>query len=315
MRPVLIWTSERLTRRPAISAPAAKAIGTSYFKKRSTTLTPTAPQMLVRIAQASMLVAGAMPTKAAEIPELIAPPASTAISEVRKVGCLTSAIVPPSAWPSAIQLFSPCFGAFARTLHPSFGGRTDPLAWSCGHADRRPHPDHGTTRTEKPACRARGRHRDRQGCRSRREHERDPCGHGPERLGQVDARLRTHGPPGLRDHRGRAPARRRGPDPDGGRPAGAEGPLPRVPVSARRSRRDGDELHALGDQRSPQGQGGRGRPDSDPRVPPGADGCDGAAEGPARDGEPLSERGLLRRREEAGRDPSDGDAEAADRGA
>ena len=45
------------------------------------------------------------------------------------------------------------------------------------------------------------------------------------------------------------------------------------------------------DQRSPQGQGRRGRPDSDPRVPPGADGCDGAAEGPARDGEPLSERG------------------------
>jgi hypothetical protein len=48
-----------------------------------------------------------MSTKAAEIQELIAPPASTAISEVPKVGCLASAIVPPSAWPPAMQLFSP----------------------------------------------------------------------------------------------------------------------------------------------------------------------------------------------------------------
>src|SRR5205085_12457930 len=105
-RPGIVGTSARLTTRPAISAPAAKAKGTPNFRARSTSLTPTAPQMLVKIAQASTLVAGAMPMNAAEIQELIAPPASTATSAIPKLGCLGSAIVPPSAWPPAMHSFS-----------------------------------------------------------------------------------------------------------------------------------------------------------------------------------------------------------------
>ena len=80
--------------------------------------------------------------------------------------------------------------------------------------------------------------------------------------------------------------------------------------------RDRDELPALGDQRDPQGEGRRrGRPDPDPRVPQGDARRDGALENPAGARSALSERRLFRRREEARRDPADGDAEAAHRGA
>ena len=50
-----------------------------------------------------------------------------------------------------------------------------------------------------------------------------------------------------------------------------------------------------------------------PRVPYGAARGHGEAEGPARARAALPERRLLRRREEAGRDPADGDAQAAHR--
>ena len=56
----------------------------------------------------------------------------------------------------------------------------------------------------------------------------------------------------------------------------------RLPVSARDSWRDRDELPALGDQRDPQGEGRRrGRPDPDLRVPQGDARRDGGLENPA----------------------------------
>ena len=53
----------------------------------------------------------------------------------------------------------------------------------------------------------------------------------------------------------------------GGGRARPEGALPRIPVSARHSRRDGDELPAHGDQRDPQGARRRRRPDAGQGVP------------------------------------------------
>src|SRR5689334_6163230 len=168
----------------------------SYFNDLRTIFTNTAPTTLVRIAQTSMFVVGARPTKASEITELIAPPARTAASAIAKLGWLVSAMIPPSGVAAP-----PCTRSHRDSaLRPEFciprsEASEDSLAWLGGQAGQHPHPDHGTTRTEESACRAGGRHRDRQGCRSRREHERDPRDHGPERLGQVDARLRTDGPP------------------------------------------------------------------------------------------------------------------------
>ena len=54
-----------------------------------------------------------------------------------------------------------------------------------------------------------------------------------------------------------------------------------------------------------------GRPDPDPGVPQGAARADGPAQGLARARVALPERRLLGRREEARRDPADGDAQAA----
>ena len=85
--------------------------------------------------------------------------------------------------------------------------------------------------------------------------EREARDHGPERLRQVDARLRADGPSGLRDHRGRDPARRREHRRGRRRRARAEGSLPRLPVPARDSGRDRHELPAERDQRDPQGEG------------------------------------------------------------
>ena len=100
------------------------------------------------------------------------------------------------------------------------------------------------------------------------------------------------------------------------RRARAARPLPRVPVPARDSRRHRDELPAHGDQRRPQGaRRRRERPDADPGVPQGAARADGPPEGQPRARVALPQRRLLRRREEARRDPADGDAEAAHRGA
>ena len=147
--------------------------------------------------------------------------------------------------------------------------------------------------------------------------EREARDHGPERLGQVDARLRADGPPGLRDHRGRDPARRRGRRRDGGRRARPARPLPRLPVPARDPGRDGDELPAQRDQRAAQGARTAGEDDPIPIKEFRTEllAAMERLQGAARAGVAVPERRVLGRREEAGRDPADGAAQAADRGA
>ena len=63
---------------------------------------------------------------------------------------------------------------------------------------------------------------------------------------------------------------------------------------------------ALNARRRAEEQGRQGH--ADPRVPEDADGQDAAAEDGSGFCGPLPERGLFRRRKEAGRDPPDGDA-------
>ena len=100
----------------------------------------------------------------------------------------------------------------------------------------------------------------------------------------------------------------------GRRRARAAGPLPRVPVPARDPGRDRDELPPERDQRDPEGPQRRpGRPDPGQGVPHRDPRGDGAAEGAARARAALPERRLLRRREEARRDPADGAPAAEDR--
>ena len=144
--------------------------------------------------------------------------------------------------------------------------------------------------------------------------ERGARDHGAERLGQVHPRLHADGSPRLRGDRGGHPLRRRV-DPRG-RPgrAGAEGPLPRLPVPAGHPGRVRHELPAHRHQRrAARAQRRRRRPDADPGVPQGALRADGEPQGLARARVALPERRLLGRREEARRDPADGAPQAADR--
>ena len=168
---------------------------------------------------------------------------------------------------------------------------------------------------EPPRC-AGGRDGDRQGRRPRGRHERGARDHGAERLRQVDALLRDRRPPGLPGDRGADPPRRQGHHRGRGRRARAERALPRVPVPARDSGRPRHRFPAHRDQLDPQGEGrGAGQPDPGARVPGRSLPGDGPAQGLARARLALSQRRVLRRREEARRDPADGDAEAADGGA
>ena len=74
------------------------------------------------------------------------------------------------------------------------------------------------------------------------------------------------------------------------------------------------QLPAPGDQRAPQGRpDGQGRPDARSEFRKDCARTMDAAEMDDAFCQPLPERGLLRRREEARRDPADGDAEAEDR--
>src|SRR5829696_3327406 len=175
-------------------------------------------------------------------------------------------------------------------------------------------PHNAIAGDQEPARRARGRNRDRQGRRPHRGHEPGARGDGPERLGQVDARLRADGPSRVRDHGGRDPRRRRGRNGARSGRACASWPLPRVPVPARRAGRHRHELPAQRDQRDAQGPCRRRGSNSDPGVPQGAARADGQAQGLARARVAVPQRRVLGRREEARRDPPDGDAEAADRG-
>ena len=106
----------------------------------------------------------------------------------------------------------------------------------------------------------------------------------------------------------------RGEDDHRGRP---RGPRPRravhgLPVPGRDPRRDGRQVPADGRQRPPRGPG-RER-DQAEGLPQGDRGGDGADEHPARVLQPLPERRVLGRREEADGDPPAGDAEARARG-
>ena len=94
---------------------------------------------------------------------------------------------------------------------------------------------------------------DPQGRRPARPLGRVPRADGPERLRQVHARQRDHGPPEPRGHRGPDPLRRRGHH--GGRPGRARPrrPVHGLPVPRGDPGRDRHEVPAHGHQRPPRG--------------------------------------------------------------
>ena len=184
--------------------------------------------------------------------------------------------------------------------------------------DHRPAPRH-----PRPARRARRQPgaRDPPGHRPDRRQGRGPRDHGPQRLGQDDARLRADGPPGLHGQRRRGHLEGpRHPRPLAGQ-ARAPRPVPRVPVPDGDPRPERRELHPQRPQRQAPGhrQGRRHRPDRpgqgrrlDARLPQQDAREDGAAAHGRGLRHALRQRGLLGRREEAPRDAPDGRARARD---
>ncbi len=100
--------------------------------------------------------------------------------------------------------------------------------------DRRRRP---RARHPRPPGRPRGqpRPRDPPGDQPHDPQGRDPRDHGPQRLGQDDARLRADGPPGVRRQVGRGPLEGLRPAQAVARQAVAAGAVPRLPVPDRRS--------------------------------------------------------------------------------
>ena len=157
------------------------------------------------------------------------------------------------------------------------------------------------------------RSRDPQGPRPHREQGRGPCHHGPERLGQVDARpcavrqARLRGDRRLRDLRRRRPP---GPAP---RPARGARHFPRLPVSAGNSRRRHHDVPAHRAQRPAQDARRAGAVDAG--IPEArARGVREAFDQPGH-AAAAGQCRLFRRREEAQRDPADGAVGAGARGA
>ena len=144
---------------------------------------------------------------------------------------------------------------------------------------------------------------------------RDARDHGPERVGQVDARLRADGPPGVRDHRGRDPARRRATCSELEADERAQRGLflafqyphaiPGVTVTS--------FLRSAINAQRKAANGGEDDPMPIPEFRTELLAAMERPEGAARARVALPQRRLLRRREEARRDPADGDAEAEDR--
>ena len=200
--------------------------------------------------------------------------------------------------------------------------RASPAPPERNHSGRSLRPPHAKERlrTQRERSRHQGtsgrnrRHRDPQGHRPRSLPRRGPCRHGAERVRQVDPGPRPGRPPRLRGDRrrghvpGRRPARPRA------RRARPPRAVPGLPVPALAARRDGRVLPAPGHQRAPQGRPGRqGRPDLAGRVRQAPARGHGPAQGRPRHEQPLPQRRVLGRREEARRDPADGDAAAEDR--
>ena len=175
----------------------------------------------------------------------------------------------------------------------------------------------GTARDQEPARRAGGRHRDRQGRRPRGRPEREARDHGPERLGQVDARLRADGPSRpTRSPRARScSTARTSPSsaPTSARSAASSSPSStrtRSPASPSRA-----SCAARSTRSARRANGGEDDPIPVKEFRTELLAAMERAEGAARARVALPQRRLLGRREEARRDPADGDAEAADRGA
>ena len=128
--------------------------------------------------------------------------------------------------------------------------------------------------------------------------------HGPERLGQIDARLRARRPRRLRGDRRLDPLQGRGPARDGAGRARRRRRLPRLPVSDRDSGRRHDDVPQDGAQRP--AEEARAWRTLDAGLHPQGERGRRAAAGDAGDAPPAAQCRLLRRREEAERDPADG---------
>ena len=104
--------------------------------------------------------------------------------------------------------------------------------------------------------------------------------HGPQRLGQVHAGQRDHGPPEARGHRGDDPLRRPGHHRGRARRAAAPGPVHGLPVPRRHPGRDHHQVPAHGHERPPRGAGrGRDLAQGLPQDRRGRDGAHERAEG------------------------------------
>ena len=150
---------------------------------------------------------------------------------------------------------------------------------------------------------------------------RGPRDHGAERLGEDDPRLRTDGPPGVPRQERRDPLEGPRPPQALARQAVAARHVPGIPVPDGHPRTVRGLLHPERPQRQAPGhrQGRRHRPDRpgqgrglDARFPQ----QDAREDGAPADGrgvrDPLRQRGLLGRREEAPRDAPDGGHRAGD---
>ena len=116
--------------------------------------------------------------------------------------------------------------------------------------------DHGSTRDQEPARRdSRTAPRSSAASTSAVDSNEVHAIMGPNGSGKSTLAYALMGHPGLRDHRGRHPPRRRDDPRDGGRRARAARPVPGLPVPARRSGRDRRQLPPLRGQRDAQGAG------------------------------------------------------------
>ena len=140
-----------------------------------------------------------------------------------------------------------------------------------------------------------------------REGRRDPRDHGPERLRQVDAGLLDRRSPEVHRHRRHRDPRRRRRARHDRRRARPRRPVPRDAVPGRGPRRLGVQLPAHGQDRR------RRRGAQAAHLGQGRQGRDGAALGRPVVRRAQRQRGLLRRREEAPRDPAARAAQAEDR--